>query len=226
MNGSATTGHWSSHPELGLELLDDLGGGGRRDSVHHRVGEARVGRDPLRQARVHAFGIARERLPGDLAVALDVVARHDRRRCDPAVAASREGLGDQTEHAHVAGLDALDVVAALGDGQRDDAGGRCGQQLDHRLGVVGRISVVDDRPDHPRVSGAVGILQDQGVQPVLGVEDVLHLAIGRHDADPADAPLACDALLQQLVDVHRLMSAMEAADPEMHDAERPTSSRL
>ena len=120
---------------------------------------------------------------------------------------------------HLAGIDVLDVVAALGDGQRDDPGGRRGQQFDDGLGVVGGVAVVDDRPDHARVAAAVGVLEHQRVQPVLGVHDLVHLAVGGHDADAADAPLAGAALLQQPVDVHGLVRTVEAADPEMHDAD-------
>ena len=84
----------------------------------------------------------------------------------------------------------VDVVAALGDGQRDDPGARRGQQFDHRLGIVGGVAVVDDRPDHPRVAAAVGVLEQQRVQAVLGGQHLGHLAVGRHDADAADAPVA------------------------------------
>ena len=55
------------------------------------------------------LGVGGERLPRDVAVALDVVARHDRRRRQTAVAASRERLGHQTEHAHFVRL----VVSTL-----------------------------------------------------------------------------------------------------------------
>ena len=138
---------------------------------------------------------------------------------DPAVAAPRQRLGHQAEHAHAVGLSVVDVVAALGDGQRDDPGARRGEQFDHRLGVVGRVAVVDDRADHPGVAAAVGVLQQQRVQPVLGGQHVGHLAVGRHDADTADAPVVGEPLLQQAVDVHRLMRAVKAADAEMHYAD-------
>ena len=87
------------------------------------------------------------------------------------------------------------------------------------FGIVGRVAIVDDRSDHPRVAGAVGFLEQQRVQPVLGGHHLGHLAVGRHHADPADAPVFGESHLQQAVDVHRLMRAVEAADPEMHYAD-------
>ena len=83
--------------EFAFQHGDDVGRGDRGDAVHHRVGEPGVRAHPLAEARVHAFGVGGERMPGHLAVALDVVARHDRRRRDTAVAAPRQRLGDQTE---------------------------------------------------------------------------------------------------------------------------------
>ena len=167
---------------------------------------------------MHAIGVGGERVPGDLAVALDVVAGHDRRRCDAAVAPPRQRLGHQAEHVDAL-TEVVDVVAALGDRQRDDPGARRGQQFDHRLGIVGRVAVVDDRADHPGVAGAVGVLEQQGVQAVLRGHHVGHLAVGGHDADPADAPVFGEAHLQEAVDVHRLVRAVEAADAEMHYAD-------
>ena len=83
--------------EFACQHGDDVGRGDRGDPVDHRVGEAGVLAHPLGQPRVHAFGVRRERLPGDVSVAFDVVARHDRGRCDTAVAPSRQRVGDQTE---------------------------------------------------------------------------------------------------------------------------------
>ena len=45
------------------------------------------------------LGVGGERLAGDVAVALDVVAGHDRRRGDAAFAATRQRFGDQAEDA-------------------------------------------------------------------------------------------------------------------------------
>ena len=145
--------------ELVLQRGDHRRGGDRGDPVHHRVREADIGADPLRQRRPRSFGVCGEGVPGHFAVTLDVVAGHDRRRGYPAVTPSRQCLGHQAEHVHLAGPDGvavqIDVVAALGDGQRNDPGARGGQQFDDGLGVVGRVLVVDDRADHPGVAAPV-----------------------------------------------------------------------
>ena len=61
----------------------------------------------------------------------------------------------------------VDEVAALGDGQRHDAGARVGQPVDDGLRVVGREEQLDDAADDPRLAVAVGVLDDEGVEPVL-----------------------------------------------------------
>jgi hypothetical protein len=73
--------------ELLGQSRDDLGGGDRGDSVDHRVGEFRVLRHPAGQAGVGSIREGAECLPRDVSVALDVVAGHDRRRFDAALAA-------------------------------------------------------------------------------------------------------------------------------------------
>ena len=60
---------------------------------------------------------------------------------------------DQAEDAVAVRALSIDVVAALGDRQRDDPGARRGEQFDDGLAVVGRIAVVDDRADDPRRRG-------------------------------------------------------------------------
>ena len=88
------------------------------------------------------------------------------------------------------------------------------------FGVVRRVAVVDDRPDDARVAAAVGVFEDQRVETVLGVQHVVHPAVDGQHADAADAPLVgASPVVQQPVDVHRLMRTVESADPEMHDAD-------
>src|SRR6195952_5214645 len=65
----------------------------------------------------------------------------------------------------------------------------------------------------------VGVFQHQAVKLILGVHDVGHLAVRRQDADTADSPVLCGARVQEPVDVHRLMSSVEAANSEMHYAD-------
>lgn len=68
-------------PEFGCHDVDRLGGGRRGgDPVHHRVGgELRVRGDPFAETGIRTVGVGGERVPRDVTVALDVVARHDRR---------------------------------------------------------------------------------------------------------------------------------------------------
>ena len=120
----------------------------------------------------------------------------------------------------------VEVVAALGDGQRDDPRLRRGELLEHRLGVVGRVQVLDQRADRPRVPRAVGVLDDQRVAAVLLAQDVAHLRVGLHHADPADAPVERLALVHEAVVVHRHVRAMEAADAEVHHPGRHVVARV
>jgi hypothetical protein len=82
----------------------------------------------------------------------------------------------------------VEVVAALGDGQGDDAGLGPGQRFEDALRIVGGVEVVDDRADHPGFEGAVRVFGDEGVLAVLRVERVGHGLVAGHDADAADAP--------------------------------------
>ena len=51
---------------------------------------------------------------------------------------------------------------------------RVGHLLDHRVRVVGREQVLDDRADDPRLPAAVGVFQHQRVQAVLVVHHLVH----------------------------------------------------
>jgi len=109
------------------------------------------------------------------------------------------------------------VVAALGDGHRDDPHRRVGHPLEHGLGVVRREEVVHERADHPGLVRAVRVLEDERVEAVLGGHDVGHPPVARQDADAADAPVEGLAVLHEAVEVHRLVGPVEAADAEVHD---------
>ena len=148
------------------------------------VGERTFSRDPVAELRVAQAGEGGERRARERAVALQVVARHHRERRDLALAPAPQRLGHEPEHRlrrpvrlevrrhggvvldELAGR-VVEVVAALGDGQRDDPRLRRGELLEHRLGVVGRVQVLDERADRPRVARAVGVLDDQRVEAVL-----------------------------------------------------------
>src|SRR5674536_187038 len=103
-----------------------------------------------------------------------------RERSQAPLPATDQSLGDQAERrsryrprrqvvhdvrgsgGELAG-DGVDVVAAFGDGQRDDPDQRIGHPLDHPLWIIGRQQVLDDRADHPGVVRPVGALAHQGV---------------------------------------------------------------
>src|SRR5665647_2836952 len=114
--------------------------------------------------------------------------------------------------------DRVHKVAPFGNGQGDDPGARIGHQLKDSLGVVRGEQVLDDRADNPRLQRSVGMLDDQGVQAVLSDHDLVHTTVLREQPDPADPPVEGLSLVHQLVEVHRLMSPVEAADPNVHDS--------
>ena len=88
-------------PVLDPEPLPDLGpvgvGGHRGDAVDHGVGEAHLALDPVAEFRVPQPGEGGEHPPGQVAVALQVVAGHDRERRQAALPAAPQRLGDQAE---------------------------------------------------------------------------------------------------------------------------------
>ncbi len=219
------------------ELVDDVGCGDGGDAIHHRVGELRVVRDPLRQCGILQSRERGEGRPSDVSVPFDVVARHDRERREPAVLATGQGLADESEggarhgarrqigpYGGVLGVELAgggrEVVAALGHGERDDAGVGVRELLDHRLGIVRREEVLGDGSDDRGVPRAVGVPERQGVEAVLSVHDVLHATITRQHAHAADSPArrGVDVAAQQPIHVHRLVGAVEPADTEVHDA--------
>ena len=71
---------------------------------------------------------------------------------------------------------------------------------------------------------AVGVFDDQGVEPVLRGHHVGHLAVAGQHADSADGPVLGGPAVEQAVDVHRLVRPVEPADAEMHDADTDLAS--
>jgi hypothetical protein len=193
--------------------------------------------DPVGQPGIAQPGERGERPLAHLAVAADVVAGQDAEGGDAPVTAASECLGHQAEHGarhgsrpqvgqhrrigrvELAG-DRVEVVAALGDGERHDPGGRRGHLLDHGLRIIGREQVLHDRPDYPGLPGAVPVPQDQGVQAVLSGQRVAHPGVRRLHPDAADAPVHRRAAIHQRVDVHGLVRAVETADADVHDPGR------
>ncbi len=123
--------------------------GGGHDAIDHGVREGAVGVDPVGQLRVGQPRERHDRLAQDRAVALQVVAALAGERAGARVApllqrrdhraeggAGRLGVGGVVDDVGVVGVEALggrvDVIAAFGDGQRDDADGRIGHLRDQR----------------------------------------------------------------------------------------------
>ena len=168
-----------------------------------------------------------------VAVTGDVVAGHHGERGHAPLAASGQALHHESEDrcrrrgsgtighdVRVVGVELAggrrEVVTALGDCQGHDAHGRVGELLENGLRIVGGIEVLDDRADHRRLHRTVGMLEGQGVQTVLWHKRIPHPRVGGPHADTADSPRRIGR--EQLVDVEGLVRAMEAADPEVHDA--------
>ena len=223
------------HPQLGGDLLDVRRGGHRGDAVDHAVGEGDAGVDPLGQGGVGHAGLAHHGGAGGPPVARQVVAAHDGEGDGAGVAAPAQGLDDVAEGggglAGVGGVAAgalgvgaegaggvVDVVAALGDGQRHDAGGRGGHDLQDAVAVVGGEAVVVDGADDGRLAAAVAVLEGQGVEVVLGRQRIAHARVAGQQADAADAPVQGPAVAHEAVDVHGLVGAVEAAHPHVDDA--------
>jgi len=55
--------------------------------------------------------------------------------------------------------DGMEVVTAFGNGEGDNARRRIGHLLDGSLGIVRRVEVFDDRPNHLGCPLTLGILQ-------------------------------------------------------------------
>src|SRR5450759_3988923 len=148
-------------PEAGCDLIPVGVRGNRRDAVDHGVGVADLAAHPVAELGVAQRGKGSEAPACHLAVALDVVAGHHRERSQAPLPATDQSLGDQAERrsrhrprrqvvhdvrgsgGELAG-DGVDVVAAFGDGQRDDPDQRIGHPLDHPLRIIGRQQVLDD----------------------------------------------------------------------------------
>lgn len=74
---------------------------------------------------------------------------------------------------------------------------RSANLVDHSLMVVGREHEVDDGANHPGLGAGVSP-REEGIQSVLVLQDPVHLAVPRHEADPDDAPLLNVCTYKQL----------------------------
>ena len=239
--------HWPGvlNAESAPKLRDIRLRGLRGDPIDHAAGEGDVAVDPVGQLRVTHRGLGDDRRARHLPVAGQVVTAQDRERHGSRFPTASQRLDDVAEGrrrlTRVLGVvdgagtedvelacRVVDVVTALGDRQRDDPGGRCAQEGQDRLRVVGGEEVVVDRADDGGLVVAVGVLQGQGVGVVLGGERVSHAGVARQEPDPADAPVQAGvlrivgpgAVSHEAVEVHGLVGAVEAADADVDDPGR------
>ena len=110
----------------------------------------------------------------------------------------------------------VDEIAAFGDGQRHDADRRICKLLDD-ISRVARRQKIDHHAGDARLP-VPGILLDDGRQPVLllKLRAARFFAIEYARAD--DRPVMPFARIEQIVEIDRLVRAMEIADAEMQDA--------
>ena len=176
-----------------------------------------------------------------MAVVRNVVAGHHREWRDAGSAATGEPGKDEAEHrarrvrrggvggdVGMPGVECargrVDEIAALGDGQRDDADGRIGEPFDGRGGVA-RHDVVDHRADDA-CRAVSGVLLDDGGQPVLRGQPVAPGPLALEDAGADDRPVAVHAAVEQRIEIDRLVRAVEIANAEMQDAGRQVGARI
>ena len=219
MKSSAKTGIWSSDP------------------VDHAVGERHLRLDPGGELRVACPGESQHALAQDVAIVAEVVARQHGERPHPARAPVGQRRGDEAEdRAWRLGMGQIvrdvgrlqpegagrlvEIVAALGDGQRHDPDRIPTQPAQHGRGIGRREQVVDDRAHDRKLRLARRREQGQGVEAVLLGEACRLGAFGLvvDQADATDAPAGLAGQRQDPVDVDRLMGAVEVADAEVCDA--------
>ena len=208
--------------------------GRRHDAVDHRVGEGAVRVDPVGEVRVGRPCERNHGPPQHRAVALQVVAALAGERSDAPIAPKPERRQHCAERGaraiRVAGIvpdvrmlrvqtlrHGVDVVTALGDGQRDDPDCGIGHPA-HESGMpfLDR-HVVDHRADDlRRRAGRVEL--DQRRQAVLAQELLALRGVVRANAGADDCPVVVEPELEQPVQVPGLVRAVEVAEPDMDDA--------
>ena len=193
------------------------------DAVNHAVGESDVRLDPAGKVRCHEAGEAEHCLPGHVTVFGKVVAGKDGEGGKALVLAQAEGGNQDAEdrlriarvcrvmddfrmgRVKAAGL-GVDVVAAFGDGQRDDPDVRPDEDCD-QAGRVGFREI-----DHG--AGNAGIQParvqfDNGCQPVLRCQPLAHGRIIGLDAGADQTPVVVEPLVEQPVQINRLMGPVK-----------------
>ena len=136
------------------------------------LGKLTLALDPVAQIGIAQGGESQQRLAGDGAVVRQVIARHQGERRRAGGTTFGQSGAEKTEHGfrcirvrqvmldlrqvrHELAVAVVDAVAALGDGQRDDADLWVGEFVDQRLGAVfGQQHVADGADDPTSVSSA------------------------------------------------------------------------
>src|SRR5215203_7452591 len=161
---------------------------------------------------------------------------HDREGLDVPSSPSRQRLGDQAKdgagnrtrreislYGSVVGVELpghrVEVVSALGHGQGHDPRGAISHLLDHRVRIVGGVSIGHDGSDHFWGPISLRILLHERVEAVLGHQGIANLEVEGHHTNAADSPVECFPLLHQRIEVPGLMGTIEPADTEVDDAD-------
>ena len=157
----------------------------RRDAVDHAGGEGGVGGDPVGERRIAGGGERQHALRGSTAplcwrLSQDSTVKAGRpsaRRCASAATMKPNTVRGASGWARswtMSGASSrncagrlVEVVAALGDRQRDDADRGIAQPRQHRGGVGRREQVLDDGADDAAGRLALRREQAQRVEPVL-----------------------------------------------------------
>ena len=192
--------------------------------------------DPLGKRRVTLAGEGHDRLARGGAIAAQVVAALDRERTVARIAPQLERGNDRAENRlGLIGLRAVmldigvgqikpagfgvDEIAALGHGQRHDADRGICHRGNQRRVVFGDGGVVDHRADDLCRDTTGGKL-DQGGQIVLRFKLVAHRAVIGPHTGADQRPILRQTLLHQLVQIPRLMGAVEIAQTDVDDPRR------
>ena len=236
---SCVTGRVVVDAEATAPSAISLRAGGGHDAVHHRVGKAAVARRSSRPAPgSDSRASDDDRLAQDRAVALQVVAalageraraRASRRRLSAATMAPKAvrgvvGIGGIVADVGMRRVEAaggrVEVVAAFGHRQRDDADRRIG----HRARSAGRCpSSTGTKPiiaPVPRPTCRTGRARSAwSGSPAPAAARASPASAGRTPG-AEDRPVLRQPLLHQPVQIPRLVRAVEIAEADMDDAGR------
>jgi hypothetical protein len=208
-------------------------GGGGGDAVHHAVGEGAVVRQPPGEHRISAPGKGEDRLSGDVAVVLQIIARQHGERRNPTLAPAVERFRQVAETSSrpvrvlqivlYVGVPVLEFpsppvhpVTAFGDRQRDDPALGVRHSGKHRFRVVGSVQIIEDGADHAGVAGD-SVRFDDRVETILRFQCSPHGAVLGKQSHAANPPSRAAPPLQEIVEVDGLVGAMEPADADVHN---------